>query len=86
MANQAEKRQRSFDKVVDEWKRKVADLQMELDRVNHDNRNMSGEIYKLRSQLEESIDTIEALKRENKNLSGKSSDALLLVGRSASVE
>ena len=28
MANQAEKRQRNFDKTIDEWKRRVADLQV----------------------------------------------------------
>ena len=28
LANQAEKRQRNFDKTIDEWKRRVADLQV----------------------------------------------------------
>jgi len=71
LASQAEKRQRSFDKVVDEWKRKVADLQGELERSQRDSRAHAAEVYKLRSQLEESNDSTEGLRRENKNLSGQ---------------
>ena len=56
--------------MIEEWKRKVADLQSELDRTNHDSRNNAAEIYKLRSQLEESMDSNEALRRENKHLTG----------------
>lgn len=70
IANQAEKRQRSFDKVIDEWKRKVADLQAELDKAQKETRSTAAEVYKLRAQLEESHDTTEAVRRENKNLSG----------------
>ena len=72
LASQAEKRQRSFDKVIDEWKRKVADLQAELERSQRDSRAHAAEVYKLRSQLEESNDSTEALRRENKNLTGQS--------------
>jgi len=72
LASQAEKRQRSFDKVVDEWKRKVADLQAELERSQRDSRAHAAEVYKLRSQLEESNDSAEGLRRENKNLAGQS--------------
>jgi len=70
VANQAEKRQRGFDKVIDEWKRKVADLQVELERSQKESRATAAEVYKLRAQLEESTDAIEAVRRENKNLSG----------------
>jgi len=70
LASQAEKRQRSFDKVVDEWKRKVADLQAELERSQRESRGHAAEVYKLRSQLEESNDSAESLRRDNKNLSG----------------
>ena len=71
LANQAEKKLRSFDKVIDEWKRKVADLQTELERSQKESRATAAEVYKLRAQLEESQDTIEAVRRENKNLSGE---------------
>ena len=71
LASQAEKRQRSFDKVVDEWKWKVADLQAELERSQRDSRAHAAEVYKLRAQLEESNDSAEGLRRENKNLTGQ---------------
>lgn len=71
MASQAEKRQRAFDKTVDEWKRKVSDLQHELDNANAESRGNAAEVFKLRAQLDESHDSIEALRRENKNLSGQ---------------
>lgn len=70
IANQAEKRQRAFDKTIDEWKRKVADVQSELERSNAEGRGNAAEVYKLRAQMDETGDTIEALRRENKNLSG----------------
>ena len=70
IASQAEKRQRTFDKTIDEWKRKVADLQAELDNAHAESRGSAAEVYRLKSQLEEYSDNIEALRRENKNLSG----------------
>ncbi len=71
IANQAEKRQRAFDKTVDEWKTKVADLQAELESSQRDSRTNAAEVYKLRAQIDEGHDSIEALRRENKNLSGQ---------------
>jgi len=79
LASQAEKRQRSFDKVVDEWKRKVADLQAELERSQRESRANAAEVYKLRSQLEESNDSAEGLRRENKNLSGQYATCIFLL-------
>ena len=72
IANQAEKRQRLFDKTIDEWKRKVADLQSELDNAHAESRGGAAEVYRLKAQLEEYSDNIDALRRENKNLSGRS--------------
>ena len=71
ISSQAEKRQRAFDKVVDEWKRKVADLQAELEKSGKESRGNATEVYRLKAQLEETHDTIEAVRRENKNLSGR---------------
>ncbi len=71
IANQAEKRQRQFDKSMEEWKQKCADLQHELDVASSDARSNAGEVYKLKAQMEEYNETIEALRRENKNLSGE---------------
>ena len=70
LANQAEKRQRGFDKTIDEWKQKVADLQAELERSNAEGRGNAAEVYRLKAQIDETHESIEALRRENKNLSG----------------
>lgn len=67
---QGEKRQRQFDKLVDEWKRKVNDLQTELDNAQKDARSHAAESYKYKSQLEETHEVIETIRRDNKNLSG----------------
>jgi len=69
---QHEKRQRQFDKLVDEWKRKVTDLQTELDASQKESRANAADAYKLKAQLDENRETIDALRRENKNLSGQS--------------
>jgi len=79
VASQAEKRQRSFDKVIDEWKRKVADLQAELEGSQRDGRAHAAEVYKLRAQLEEAQDGAESLRRETKTLQGPSTTSAPLV-------
>ena len=68
---QQEKRQRQFDKLIDEWKRKVTDLQNELDIVQKESRSNAAEAYKFKGQLEETQEVIDTLRRENKNLSGQ---------------
>ena len=67
---QHEKRQRQFDKLVDEWKRKVVDLQTELDNSQKESRFNAAEAYKCKTQLDENREVIDAVRRENKNLSG----------------
>jgi len=71
IASQAEKKQRQFDKVVDDWKRKVSDFQSELENSQKDGRSSTAEVFRLQAKLQEVTDALEALKRENKNLSGK---------------
>ena len=70
MNAQHEKRQRQFDRLVDDWKRKVSDIQNELDNAQKESRSNAAETYKFKGQLEEANETIEVLRRENKNLSG----------------
>jgi len=70
VSSQAEKKGRAFDKTIDEWKRKVADLQTEMENSQRESRTNAAEVYKLRTQMEEQNDAMEALRRENKNLSG----------------
>merc|ERR1719346_139089 len=74
MANNAEKRQRAFDKTVDEWKRKVADMQHELEQASSESRANAAEVFKMRAQIDESHDSVEALRRENKNLADEIHD------------
>jgi len=71
---QHEKRQRQFDKLADEWQRKMNDLQTELDNSQKESRAHAADAYKLKAQLDENREVIDALRRENKNLSGQSAD------------
>ncbi len=70
IASQAEKRQRQYDKTIEEWRQKCTDIQSELDNASTESRAGAAEVFKLKAQIEETSDTIEALRRENKNLSG----------------
>jgi len=70
IAAQSDKRQRQFDKSIDDWKRKVTDLQSELEQAQRDSRDHAAEVYRQRSQMEDNNDIMESLKRENKNLAG----------------
>lgn len=70
LSSQAEKRGRAFDKTIDEWKRRVADLQAEVENSQRESRSNAAEVYKLRTQMEEQNDAMEGIRRENKNLSG----------------
>nr|CAA30855.1 myosin heavy chain 2 [Caenorhabditis elegans] len=69
-----EKKQKAFDKVIDEWKKKVDDLYLELDGAQRDARQLSGEAHKLRGQHDTLADQVEGLRRENKSLSDETRD------------
>ncbi|CAJ0583983.1 unnamed protein product, partial [Mesorhabditis spiculigera] len=64
-----EKKQKAFDRVIDEWKRKVDDLYSELDCAQRDARTLSAESHKLRGGHDALLDQTEGLRRENKSLS-----------------
>uniref|UniRef100_A0AC35UID6 Myosin motor domain-containing protein n=1 Tax=Rhabditophanes sp. KR3021 TaxID=114890 RepID=A0AC35UID6_9BILA len=66
--NQLEKKQRAFDKICDEWRRRVDDLQNELDAAQRDARLHTAEAHKLRTQQDSINEQVEHLKRENKSL------------------
>lgn len=74
ISNQAEKRQRMFDKTIDEWKRKVNDVSSELDNSHAECRQNSAELYRLKTQLEESNDVNDSVRRDNKNLADEIHD------------
>ena len=69
-ASQYDKKQKQCERSVSEWQHKCQEVQVELETVQRDSRSGSAEIFKLRQQLEEAAETMESLKRENKNLSG----------------
>lgn len=68
---------RQVDRIVDEWKGKVHSVQQELELAIQEGRTSASEVYRLRAHVEESGDTIEALRRENKNLSGLTNSLLV---------
>uniref|UniRef100_A0A1W7RA59 Myosin heavy chain, muscle n=1 Tax=Hadrurus spadix TaxID=141984 RepID=A0A1W7RA59_9SCOR len=80
LAASLEKKQKSFDKIVADWKQKVDDLAAELDASQRECRNYSTELFKLRSQYEESQEHYEAIKRENKNLQDEIKDLVDQLG------
>merc|ERR1711868_135500 len=74
VANAAEKKQRAFDKTVADWKHKVADMQHELEISANEGRGHANEVFRLRALVDESHDTVEALRRDNKALADEISD------------
>merc|ERR1712168_738605 len=50
------------------------EIQSELDEAQRESRNYQTEVYKLRTSYEESIEQLEIVKRENKNLTDEISD------------
>ena len=63
-----DKKQKQFDKLINEWKQKCEDITVELEASQKEARQYSTELFKIRSQYEESHEQIEALRKENKNL------------------
>merc|ERR1719378_1228918 len=69
MASQAiEKKHKDGEKIIGEWKQKNEELYLELDKVQNDARMMTGDISRLKSQLEETTDSLEAYKRDCKKM------------------
>jgi predicted nuclease with TOPRIM domain len=63
-----DKKQKQFDKLINEWKQKCEDITIELEASQKEARHYSTELFKLKTQYEESHEQIEALCKENKNL------------------
>jgi predicted nuclease with TOPRIM domain len=63
-----DKKQKQFDKLIVEWKQKCEDISTELEISQKEARHFSTELFKLKTQYEESNEQIEALRKENKNL------------------
>ena len=56
---------------MSEWRAKLGEVQAELERSLSDGRSTSAECFRTKSQIEEASSSIDALRRENKNLSGR---------------
>lgn len=48
----------------------MQDVQKELEEATREARGNAAEVYKLRGNIDEHHDSMEALRRENKNLTG----------------
>merc|ERR1712226_1646111 len=78
--HQMEKKAKSFDKIVVEWKNKIESLQAELDATQVECRSYSTELFKVKTTYEESQQQLEVVRRENKNLSSEIKDILDQIG------
>lgn len=65
-----EKKQKNFDKISLEWKIRIDELTVELESTQRESRAYSTELFKFKSVHEETVEHVEILRRENKNLSG----------------
>merc|ERR1719150_964503 len=63
-----EKRAKNFDKVLGEWQSKAADLAAEIGASQDEGRNYSSELFRLKAAQQESVEQLDVVKRENKNL------------------
>merc|ERR1712055_1262502 len=61
-----ERKAKAFDKTISEMKGKVDRLSYELDVSQKETRNVSSELFKVKSAYEETILQLEEVRRENK--------------------
>ena len=55
-------------KVVSEWKAKADDIAAEIDASQKEGRNFNSELFRLKAAHDETIEQLDVVKRENKNL------------------
>merc|ERR1719232_885686 len=75
-----EKRTKNFDKVLGEWQTKAADLSAEVEASNNECRNYNSELFRLKAANDESVEQLDIVKRENKNLADEIKDLLDQLG------
>merc|ERR1712179_80360 len=68
--------QRNFEKVIAEWKLKVDDLGRDVDSSQLEARNYSAELFKAKAQYDESLEHLDVVRRENKQLSEEIKDLM----------
>merc|ERR1711994_689376 len=69
--NEMDKKAKHFDRIVNEWKKKVDSMSMDLDVSQRDCRNASSELFR-----EESVAQLDEVRRENKSLSNEIKDIM----------
>ncbi|ETN81715.1 myosin head [Necator americanus] len=69
-----EKKQKGFDKIIDEWRKKHDDLAAELDAAQRDNRNLSTDLFRAKTAQDELTEHLESVRRENKQLAQEVKD------------
>merc|ERR1711950_77534 len=75
-----EKRAKNFDKVLGEWQSKAADLGAEIGASQDEGRNYCSELFRLKAAQQESLEQLDVVKRENKNLADEIKDLLDRLG------
>merc|ERR1711988_1306963 len=75
-----EKRGKNFDKVLGEWQAKAADVAAEVEASQNEGRNYSSELFRLKAAQDESLEQLDIVKRENKNLADEIKDLLDQLG------
>jgi len=75
-----EKKAKNFDKIVMEWKGKIDSLQAELDQSQVECRSYSTELFKVKSNYDETGGQLEGCRGENKNLSLEIKDIMDQIG------
>merc|ERR1711962_119425 len=76
----AEKRQKNFEKCISEWKAKVDDLVHDVDASQQECRTYSTELFRVKACYDESLEHLDGVRRENKNLSDEIRDLMDQIG------
>merc|ERR1712106_728775 len=79
-ADNAEKKQKQFEKIINEWKIKVDDLAGEVDASQKECRNYSTELFRVKACYEENLEQLDGVRRENKTLSDEIKDLMDQIG------
>merc|ERR1712128_152318 len=74
LAAAAEKKQRSFEKIIGEWKIKVDELAHDLDISQQESRNAPAELFKMKAKYDEGMEQVDAMQRDNRVLSDEVKD------------
>merc|ERR1712061_914154 len=75
-----ERRGKNFDKVVGEWQAKAADIAAEVNASQNECRNYSSELFRVKASQDESLEQLDIVRRENKNLADEIKDLLDQLG------